>query len=233
MRVYLGTAADAVVRVEALRGAPILETFAYPLAPKWRGHFKEVYLDSGAFTAWKQGGGVDVEAYIDHALANDYVAVAADLSVTARPEDTLRHAERMGALGLPAVPAFHQGEPWDVLDYIAANYSYIGVGCTESSAQSSSVDRWLRSVFERVCKDGRPTVRVHGYRLVSYAGKYPFYSVDSTSWSNGNGVSIERIQRQLPWLTPLESAKVVLAYYDRLPRCSRMKDHAEQGFLLN
>lgn len=226
MRVYFGAAGrEAAAKLSALKGQYALESFAYPLHHKWRTHFRGVYLDSGAYTAWKKGGKVDEEKYIDYALSGDFDAVASDLNVTAPPDETLRVAERLHDFNLPAVPGFHQGEPFEVLDYMVRKFKMIGIGCTEQATHSASVRRWLEDVFARICNaSGRPLVRVHGYRLVSYANDFPFYSVDSTSWTQGNSkASWETIQKAMPWLTPEEVGACVLRFYERMPRCSRLE----------
>ena len=228
MRVYFGLdGKTSFNRLEAMKNQYVLDTFYNPIPHKWHGQYRGIFLDSGAYSAWQQGKTIDREAYADYALSGDFDAVAGDLRIAnADPDQTLADTEYLRNLGIPAIPAYHQGEPWSYLDHLIATYDYIGIGCTEAVSTSRSVTDWLYRVFWRVCDDeGRPRVRVHGFRFTSRIADFPFFSVDSTSWVRSNGESsIVSITRAFPWLLPNELGDIVIKYYSRLPRCTRLAE---------
>ena len=216
---------ENIPRIESLRGEHILESFYYPLAPKWREFFAGIFLDSGAYTAWKSGERIDPIAYLDYALAHPYAAVATDLSVDATPDETWRISEKFKAQGLSVVPGFHQGEELHLLDDYVREFGRVGLGCSEETPGSETVRRWLQSCFERLIDaEGYPTVPVHGYRLVQYIDQFPFSSVDSTTWSKSGGdVSHSTLSQKFPWLRPDEIGELIIKFYNRRPRCTRLE----------
>ncbi len=232
MRLYFGlNGTESFPRFESMRGQFILDTFWKPIPHKWHGIYKGIFLDSGAFSAWKKGETIDREAYADYALSSDFDAVAGDLRIgDADPDQTLADTEYLKNLGLNALPAYHQGEPWEFLEHLVSNYDYIGLGCTEEYSVTNSVRDWLYQCFWRICDDeGHPRVRVHGYRFTSRMSEFPFWSVDSTSWAQSHGsVSMTSIGTKMPWLLPLEVGELVVKYYSRLPRCSKLTEPQQQ-----
>ena len=67
MRMYYGLAGrESVIRMEALRDEHVLESFYYPIHPKWRSAYKTMFLDSGAFTAWKKWEYLDIMMNYEH-----------------------------------------------------------------------------------------------------------------------------------------------------------------------
>ena len=226
VRIYYGMPGrENIPRIESLQGECVLESFYYPLAAKWRELFPNIFLDSGAYTAWKSGEKIDMHAYLDHALAHPYDAVATDLSVSAAPDETWAISQSFKAKGLPVVPGFHQGEELHVLDSYVHDFGRVGLGCSEEVPGSKTVRLWLQTCFERlVDSSGYPTVPVHGYRLVQYADQFPFASVDSTTWSkSGSDASHSTLSKKFPWLRPDEIGELNIKFYNRRPRCTRLE----------
>jgi hypothetical protein len=235
MRLYFGLSGkESFSRFETMRDQYILDTFWTPIPHKWHGTFKGIFLDSGAFSAWKKGEAIDREAYADYALSGDFDAVAGDLRIgDADPDQTLIDTDYLSGLGLNALPAYHQGEPWEFLDHLVESYEYIGLGCTEEFSVTNSVTDWLYKCFWRICDEkGHPRVKVHGYRFTARMGDFPFWSVDSTSWAQSHGsVSMTSLGTKMPWLLPLEVGELVVKYYSRLPRCSKLSEPRQEELL--
>ena len=232
MRLYFGIdGKSGFARYEAMRGQYVLDTFWLPMPRKWHNGFKGIFLDSGAFSAWHQNKVIDRAAYADYALSGDFDAIAGDLVIeNASPDQTLADTEYLRTVGLPALPAYHQGEPWDYLEHLIKSYDYIGLGCTESFSVTNSVTDWLYKCFWRICdSDGYPKVKVHGDRFTRRMNAFPFWSVDSTSWAQSHGaVSMTSLGKKLPWLQPLEIGELVVKYYARQPRCARLVEPAQE-----
>jgi hypothetical protein len=149
-----------------------------------------LFLDSGAYSAWSKGVTIDIDEYISFIKKNiKYITVYANLDVIGDPEATYRNQKYMESKGLRPLPVFHSTlEPYSWLKkYIDEEYEYIGLGgMAGGSISKKDIVPILDEVFEKyICdKDGMPKVKVHGFGMTSLELllKYPWYSVDSTSW---------------------------------------------------
>lgn len=153
-----------------------------------------LFLDSGAFSAWTQGIQIDIQEYIDFIKEHkDIIEVYANLDVIGiggkqpnqqTAEMTLKNQKIMEDAGLHPIPAFHFGEPFEFLENYVKNYDYIALGVAGNSGVK--LIPWLDICFgDYICdKDGMPKVKVHGFAVTSLPVmlRYPWYSVDSTSW---------------------------------------------------
>lgn len=146
----------------------------------------DLFLDSGAFSAKTQGIEINLDEYItfvkEHLV---YLSVYANLDVIGDAEATLQNQKRMESAGLKPLPCFHYGEPIRYLQHYIDNYEYIALGGMVSGT-SASLMPWLDDLFATyICgSNGLPKVKVHGFGLTSLRlmKRYPWYSVDSTSW---------------------------------------------------
>lgn len=90
--------------------------------------------------------------------------------------------------GLTPMPVVHQGTSLDwISHYLKRGYPIIALGGLVGAKRTvSSMRSWLDRCFELVCdpKTRLPKVKVHGFGLTSYSLllRYPWYSVDSTTW---------------------------------------------------
>ena len=146
----------------------------------------ELFLDSGAFSVMSQGETIDIQQYITFIKEHEqHLAVYANLDVIGDPEGTLKNQRIMEAAGLHPLPCYHLGEPTRYLDMYVKDYDYIALGGIAKQKTETRV-RWMDRLFtEHICdKDGMPKVKVHGFGMTSIELmlRYPWYSVDSTSW---------------------------------------------------
>lgn len=146
-----------------------------------------IFLDSGAFSAWSQGITIDIDEYIafikEHA---NYLDVYAVLDSIGDPELTFKNQEYMESKGLAPLPCFHYGEDIKYLErYIERGHDYIAFGGMVPIS-TPELMTWLDPIFkDYICdKDGIPTIKVHGFGITALPLllRYPWYSVDSTSW---------------------------------------------------
>lgn len=154
----------------------------------------KLFLDSGAFSAWTQNTTVDIQEYIQFIKDNeDKLSVYANLDVIGiggkqpnalTAKMTLKNQRIMEKAGLTPLPCFHFGEPMEYLDYYVDNYEYLALGVAGNSGKK--LIPWLDECFlNHICdKDGIPKIKIHGFAITSMVVmlRYPFYSVDSTSW---------------------------------------------------
>lgn len=146
-----------------------------------------IFLDSGAFSAWSKGVEINIDEYIKFIKENlEYIDVYANLDVIGDAEATLKNQKYMEEQGLRPLPTYHRNEPMKYLEYYLDHYDYIALGGMVTDASSSVLLDWLDPIFkEYVCgPDGMPKVKIHGFGVTSLnlLIRYPWYSVDSTSW---------------------------------------------------
>ena len=146
----------------------------------------KLFLDSGAFSAFKTEAEVNLLDYISFIKRNEqYIEHYAALDVIGDAAATLRNQQIMEAAGLSPVPTFHRGEDFSYLKLYAVNYPLVALGGTAQSRSASGRIRWLDRCFDVLCDaDGRPVCKVHGFAItaVKMMLRYPWYSVDSTRW---------------------------------------------------
>lgn len=152
----------------------------------------DIILDSGAYSAWKLGKPVDIDAYCDFLLANlDWIGhyVCLDVINPGNPEEAARasfeNLLHMRKRGLDPMPVYHVGEDVSWL------HRMLDLGCRHIGLSASSlvtrnkVDDWYAMAWSHlVTADGQPVVRAHAFGEGRYQSlrKFPWYSADSTSW---------------------------------------------------
>lgn len=149
------------------------------------GNKVNLFLDSGAFSAKTKGIEINIQDYISFIKENeDYIDVYANLDVIGDAEATWVNQKIMENSGLHPLPVFHIGENISYL-YKCMQYEYF---CLGGIAKVSSQERrnWLDMCFNIICDscDGTPKNKVHGFGMTSIEMmvRFPWFSVDSTSW---------------------------------------------------
>lgn len=152
----------------------------------------KVFLDSGAFSAWSLGAKVDMVAYCDYIKKNDDIIRKDDGDILASVMDAIGDAQgtyenqlHMESMGVRPLPCYHFGEDPRYLEYYISKYKYITLG--GMVAQSTpQLKLWLDEIWGKYLTDGsgRPRLKVHGFGLTTpeLMRRYPWYSVDSSSW---------------------------------------------------
>lgn len=146
----------------------------------------DLFLDSGAFSAFTQDVKIDINEYIAFIRRYEkHLSVYANLDVIGDAKGTFLNQKIMEQAGLKPLPCFHYGEPIKYLEYYIKRYDYIALGGIVP-VHSSQLYYWLDDLFSKYICDssGAPKVKVHGFGLSSHKlmVRYPWYSVDSTSW---------------------------------------------------
>jgi hypothetical protein len=145
----------------------------------------DLFLDSGAYSAWTQKVEIDIQEYIKFIKEHqDCISVYANLDVIGSAEGTWKNQVTMEKAGLKPLPVYHFKEPVEwLLRYLAKGYEYIAIG---GLVGSGNIVPFLDSIFtNQLCdQNGMPKIKVHGFGLTSLKLmlRYPWYSVDSTSW---------------------------------------------------
>lgn len=154
-----------------------------------------VFLDSGAFSAWKLGKPVDLDAYCHYLIDNqDWLEcyAALDLIIPDDPEKaaqlSMNNLVYMRSLGLSPIPIWHVRESVDWLKrMLDLGCSYIGLSAT-SIVSRTATDDWYEMAWSYlVDQQGAPLVKVHafGESRVEILQRYPWTSADSSTWLEG------------------------------------------------
>lgn len=153
---------------------------------------RQVFLDSGAFSAFSLGVEVDLPKYCDYVHRNldiiehvDGQPLASVLDAIGSADGTWLNQRAMEDRGVRPLPCYHYGEPIEVLEYYVANYSYITIGGMVPIS-TPQLKLWLDRLWAHhlTNADGTPKVKVHGFGLTSLPlmMRYPWFSVDSSTW---------------------------------------------------
>lgn len=144
---------------------------------------RDLFLDSGAFSAHKSGVSIDPGAYAEFVLKNkEDLFVYASLDVIGDAEATWNNQLLLERRGLCPLPTFHFGEPIKWLDFYIDRYDYLAIGALVSQRVRKELLLFLDGVFARILQK-RPTLRVHGFGIQDedILRRYPWFSVDASS----------------------------------------------------
>jgi hypothetical protein len=174
----------------------ILESYHYIGSQRFidqmRADNAKVFLDSGAFSAYTLGVEIDLPTYCEYIKRNadlwrveDGVMMASVLDGIGDPLKTYQNQLAMESHGVRPLPCFHAGEDERYLEHYVKNYEYITLGGMVGST-TKQLCTWLDRMWERYLVDGsgRPRCKVHGFGItaIPIMERYPWYSVDSSSW---------------------------------------------------
>ena len=174
----------------------ILESYHYVGAQKFvdqmRADNAQVFLDSGAFSAYTLGVEIDLPTYCNYINRNrdiwrveDGVMMASVLDGIGDPLKTYQNQLAMEELGAKPLPCFHAGEDERYLEHYVKNYEYITLGGMVGSS-TKQLCIWLDRIWDRYLTDGsgRPRLKVHGFGItaIPIMERYPWWSCDSSSW---------------------------------------------------
>lgn len=158
-------------------------------AIRHNGH--KIFMDSGAFSMFTLGIEVDLDAYADYLTrSNDYIEIASNVDVIGRGQErgSYENQKYLESLKLPVkvCPVHHarDDDSW-LVRYLDEGYDYIFLGGMVPETTGYLVD-WLDHIWDKylALPDGSARVKVHGFGLTTFElmERYPWYSVDSTSW---------------------------------------------------
>lgn len=148
----------------------------------------EYILDSGAYSAFSRGLEISPEEYADFLHQyKEYFVGYFNLDAIGDFDGSWDNQEYLESQGLSPIPVLHYGEPMEVLRLMTKLYDFIGIGGMVP-IPNALLDKWLERLFFDINGELRyPQTRFHGLGLTSVdlIKKFPFYSVDSTTWLSG------------------------------------------------
>lgn len=138
-------------------------------------------LDSGAYTAKSKNKKIDIDALISEIKSGGWNECAA-LDVIGNPEESYKNASYMKSKGVSAFPTFHYGEPWEFLQEYAKNFDKVGLGGLVPVKSAVERNAWIAECMSRIWPKKTHAFGVMGRDSLM---RFPFHSVDSTSWEAG------------------------------------------------
>jgi hypothetical protein len=134
-------------------------------------------LDSGAFTAFQLGTSIDSGELTRETLRGAWTESVA-LDVIGDWRGSLANFAAMLACRSPAMPVFHIGDPWDVLEFYASTGRKIGLGGLVGRPLRD-VAKFCDGVFSRLWPW---PFHAFGQTRSDLLLQFPFASADSTAW---------------------------------------------------
>jgi hypothetical protein len=148
----------------------------------------ELFLDSGAFSAWSIGETIDLDQYIAFCLRHRRLfSVIASLDVIGNAEASMRNYDTMVKAGLDDVlPAWHYGEPDSVMEYYCKKTDYVAIGGIVALATKPALRAAVISKAKAIADRYKCRVHIYGMTHIQLLMRFrDVYSVDSTSWKAG------------------------------------------------
>jgi hypothetical protein len=161
---------------------------------------KKIIIDSGAYSVWAAGKSIDIDEYIAFCLGlqnspggDRFIFVNLDTlpgkkDTKPTPQEREYSAQKswesmlyMHGKGVRCLPVFHQHEDMSWMHKMAEFTDYIGISPDNSRDNAPKYKKgWLDMVYYQL----RLKAKTHGFGVTSkeILMRYPFYSVDSTSW---------------------------------------------------
>lgn len=171
------------------------------------------FLDSGAFTVFTKNITINIDKYIEFIRKTKGVwQVVAGLDVIGDPLKTKENLEKMEEAGIKVLPTFHLNSPLEELHNLCKEHTYIALGgLVPIAMHRNKMRNWLDKCFAIIKQ--YPNLKTHGFGINSIWAmkRYPFYSVDATSWSSvsryGRGymqfksgnIKEMKAYKRLPW----------------------------------
>lgn len=149
--------------------------------------FATLALDSGAFSASRQGDPICLQSYIAIAKvirdSNPKVREIFNLDVIGDHEQSRVNQEMMIGQGIDPIPVFHHGSPWHVLSEMLARFPKVALGGVARMRGTTRM-RWLDKCFAL----GWPCL-YHGLGVSDETTlmRVPFHSVDTAAYTLGPG----------------------------------------------
>lgn len=194
MKVFLASAFSKKYLYNDIQNSPyLLESFYY--YQDWEDILLETtemfLLDSGAFTFMNScKDKVDFDIYIDKYI--DFINnkdiqyfFELDIDSIVGYEKVLQLRKRLERkTGKKCIPVWHKSRGLDEYIKICKEYDYIAIGGIAANEIKRSEYKYFDSLLA-IARKYKCKVHGLGFTNMKMLSKYPFYSVDSSSWVNG------------------------------------------------
>lgn len=150
-----------------------------------------IFIDSGAFSAFTQGIEINMDEYIQYVKDNqDIIHLTAALDVIGDAKQSWDNFLYMKDKGVDAIPTYHYlDHDFKYLERMVKEVGYLAIGGVAQLNARPKLESFLDKVWSILTdSNGKPIVKVHGFAVTNVWAmrKYPWYSVDSTSYVAGS-----------------------------------------------
>ena len=154
----------------------------------------KIFLDSGAYSAFTKGIKIDLKAYCNYVIKNRDIIDTYEGITTVMCLDQIGNDQgswdnqcMMEDAGLQPIPCFHHADKDRYLEaYLDKGYKFIALGGMSNARSNVRLKLWLDRIWSKYLCDetGMPKLMVHGLGVTSVGlmRRYPWYSVDSSTW---------------------------------------------------
>lgn len=145
--------------------------------PRFKEMGFDILFDSGAFSLWRRGIPIDIQNYCKY-LKMYGIEKYIVLDKIGDHIETMINQKIMEDAGMNPIPVYHLNSPIENLYEICERYPYVCLGGTVGSHISVRLN-FFTEVFKHF-----PNHKFHGLGLTDarIIKKFPFYSIDSTTW---------------------------------------------------
>ncbi len=243
MKIYYSNMAS--VKTDLFPQIGVLISF-YGLRTLTRPSFCDsLFLDSGAFSAFRRDVKIDLDEYTKFIYENkNGIDIYCSLDDIKSPQISMDNFLQMKKSGLNPLPCFHYGEPRGVLDFYLEHTDYVALGGVAGPSLHRQRIKWIGKCFNNY-----PTVKFHGFGITSdeLLDLFSWHSVDASSvhmqarfggimtpwgWIKINPKVKDRTSVNLDWREP-ESYRVVEKWVtDKGIDYNACKDATTEGIML-
>jgi len=136
-----------------------------------------VFLDSGAFSAYNSNAKIDINKYIEFIKKHNFDKYVV-LDVIGSQEETMGNLKYMQKENLSPIPVFQYDSKLSYLNDMAGKYQLIALGGLLSETSKNKRIKWCKDIL-----NSYPNQNFHGFGATGQKiFKLPWYSVDSSSW---------------------------------------------------
>tara|TARA_R110000751_G_scaffold167061_1_gene272925 strand:- start:612 stop:1511 length:900 start_codon:yes stop_codon:yes gene_type:complete len=143
---------------------------------------RNIFIDSGGFSAFTQGVKINIDDYCDFIKKyKKQITYYAQLDVIGDEQGTERNQKYMESQGLNPLPVFHFKGDYKRLEALVKEYDYICLGGLVPLSRAKPI---LIAHLDKCFSIIKDNCKVHGFGMtgMDILKRYPWYSVDSTSW---------------------------------------------------
>lgn len=147
------------------------------------GYTPEIFLDSGAYSAYTKGKGIALTDYLRYISDNQrWIKSYFSLDVMFDSLLSYRYYQIMKEKQYNPIPVFHYGEPLHILQRYAEHTDFIALGGTVPEQNKSKVAEWTQGIIEK-----HPEIKFHllGSSSRKIIDTCDLYSCDSSTWIMG------------------------------------------------
>ncbi len=163
---------------------------------------KNLMLDSGAYSAWRRGKVIDIDAYIEFIKEYGHLfQICVNLDVIGNGKESYMNWMYLRRQGIDTMPVFHIGTDEKWLEKYLRKTDYIGLGAIAGLSSKRRV-KSLTNIWEKYFIDSKrlTTHKIHGMGLtaIEMVERFPWYSVDSVSpilQAGFGGIYLPRIEK--------------------------------------